>query len=108
MSVQLEAPIEKGVVKWAREHDWLVVKLWAFNQVGLPDRLFIYYWPTIIFMEFKKPGGKLHPLQDRWKKMLALRGFLWYTVEQVENGIHILKGAMDSQRVPKDRDSIPD
>jgi hypothetical protein len=99
-----EKHVEKGVVTWARDNGWITWKLWGFNQVGIPDRIFLYKAPVIVFMEFKRPGGRYGPLQERWGKLLAGRGFLWYTVEQVENGIHILKRAMDSQGVPAQSD----
>jgi hypothetical protein len=106
--VILEKKVEKTVVKWANANGWLAWKLWGFNQVGLPDRIFLLRYPTIVFMEFKRPGGKLAPLQERIGKMLAARGFPWYTVEQVENGIHILQRAMAATSVPADGGTVAD
>lgn len=106
--LQLEKSVEGPVVKWSREHGWLAWKLWGFNQVGLPDRLFIFKFPVLVFMEFKRPGGRMRPLQDRIQKELALRGFSCYTVSKVENAIHILQRAMGSQAVPENGDPMAD
>jgi hypothetical protein len=93
----VEKVVEKAVVRWARDNGWLVWKIWAFNQVGVPDRIFIHHWPVIVFIEFKREGGRMGPLQERTQKELALRGFPCYTVFQVENGIQLLKDALGSQ-----------
>jgi hypothetical protein len=106
--IQLEKHVEKGVVKWAREHGWLAWKLWTFNQVGLPDRLFIHRWPTVVFMEFKRPGGRMGPLQDRIRIELVARGFLCYTVFTEQNGIHYLKSAVDSSGISTNSRPVAD
>lgn len=92
----LEKVLEKRVCKWAKEEGWLAWKLWGFNQIGLPDRIFIFRFPVIVFMEFKREGEKLKPLQERIGKELALRGFPWYSVDNYGTAISILQRAMGS------------
>ena len=108
MHIQLEKHVEKGVVKWAKENGWLAWKLWGFNQVGLPDRMFIHRWPVLVFMEFKRPGGRMGPLQDRIRIELVARGFLCYTVSTENHGIQHLKSALDTSGVSKDSNPMAD
>jgi hypothetical protein len=101
-----ESSIEKGVCEWAVKRGWLAWKLWGFNQVGLPDRIFIYKFPTIIFMEFKRPGKKPRRIQERVGKELAIRGFPWYSVDNKDAAILTLQAAMGTTGAPEKGASV--
>jgi hypothetical protein len=92
----LEKTTEKKVVEWARANGWLAWKLWGFSQVGLPDRIFIYRFPVVVFIEFKREGKKGRILQERIGKELASRGFSWYIIDNHATAISILKREMGS------------
>lgn len=53
------------------------------GNAGVPDRILIL--PNkVAFIEFKRPGQKLEPLQLVWKERLEKLGFQHYTVDSVE------------------------
>lgn len=64
-----ESTIEKAVCKFATDHGCLVMKLAGPNQKGQPDRLFIRDG-KVLFIEFKRPGQKPTPLQEKWLRDL--------------------------------------
>jgi hypothetical protein len=40
----------------------------------------------VFFIEFKRPGNKLTPLQEAMKKEIEGRGFHYYTIFTVDGG----------------------
>ena len=58
-----ESVIERRVVEWAAREGVLTVK--NRGTRGFPDRTFFYNGRTT-HVEFKRPGGKLSTLQERW------------------------------------------
>ena len=64
-----ESSIEQQVVDWAAANDYLVVKMNIQGRKGWPDRLFIYNG-HVVFIEFKKPGEVLEPIQDYVHRLL--------------------------------------
>lgn len=69
----LERQIESVVVKWARALGWRVKKMNGVGDRGWPDRLFVGPGFTA-FIEFKKPGARLTPLQEVTIEELAELG----------------------------------
>ena len=59
----LEKEIEAAVVKWAEKRGWIALKLNNPWSKGWPDRLFISPRGVHIYIEFKRPGGRLGTLQ---------------------------------------------
>ena len=67
----IESSIERSVCKWAKDNGCLVIKQTSPNNRGVPDRLFLRDGKCL-FIEFKRPGGKVSALQDKWiKELLA-------------------------------------
>jgi hypothetical protein len=60
-----ESQIERKVCKWAKEKGILSYKFVSPQNSGVPDRMFIGPSGHVVFIEFKKPGGKLSALQIR-------------------------------------------
>ena len=58
----LERDIERKVVRFATELGCAAVKLNGRGQRSWPDRLFVGR-RGVIWVEFKRPGGRLTPLQ---------------------------------------------
>jgi hypothetical protein len=59
----LEKELEKQACKIAVELGAFTFKFASPNQRGVPDRIFIGT-KGVIFVEFKRPGGKLRKLQE--------------------------------------------
>ena len=63
--------------------------MWAVKFVspgldGVPDRLILSPGGKAAFVEVKKPGEKLRPLQQRRKKQLEALGFSVYVLDGIE------------------------
>ena len=61
----LEKDIEKAVCAYAKKLGCLVYKFVSPGQRGVPDRMIILPFGTVVFIEFKTPKGKLSPIQER-------------------------------------------
>lgn len=98
-----EAKIQDAVIKYARSKGLLCKK----NEVGRymvasgwPDYMVfgvstirdVYHGrevlalPKVVFMEFKRPGGKLTPLQQDVYDKLRAKGFTYYMVDDAAEG----------------------
>lgn len=69
----LEKDIERAACEWARSQGWLVYKFTSPNRRSVPDRLFLRDG-KVVFIEFKRPGGKLTPMQEREIRKLQQAG----------------------------------
>jgi hypothetical protein len=70
-----EADIERALQKECKKLRLILLKLWPFNMVGIPDRLILAKPGRVMFLELKKPGGSLSALQEYWKRRLTDYGF---------------------------------
>lgn len=71
--VQYEAPIQSKYIKKLREAGWFVTKIMKTSTNGIPDTMCIKSG-RVVFVEYKKPGGKLSPLQEYMIKKLQAEG----------------------------------
>ena len=92
MSGRIERDIERKVCKQAEREGWLALKLVCLGHRGFPDRWFIREGPTIVLIEFKKPGEKPRKLQRHVCKMLQKMGM------NVHNGIDNYDDGMQALR----------
>ena len=76
----LESSIERAAVKYARS--WKCILLKIEGQMGWPDRLLLCPNGTSMFIEFKRPGESLRPLQKHIQ--MTLRG-MQFRAEEVDN-----------------------
>jgi hypothetical protein len=60
----LEKTIEARVVRWAKEHGIKTRKMNGSGFRGWPDRLFVLPKGRLLWIEFKRPGGRLSTLQE--------------------------------------------
>lgn len=80
-----EKSIELAVVKFAKDRGFLIRKMNGAGYRGWPDRAF-FKNGKCFFIEFKRLGKKLDPLQVTMKQVLGDRGFRSYMVDDVEKG----------------------
>lgn len=59
---------------------------------GVPDRIIILPGGRILFVEVKRPGGKLRPRQQRVHDQMRSLGCEVITVDDADEMIRILKG----------------
>jgi len=87
----LESQIERAVCKHAKSTGWLVFKFVSPSHNGVPDRIFLKNGITI-FVEFKRPGGKLSPLQIHVIGQLRNAGFDVHVIDDIPTGKEIFNG----------------
>lgn len=92
MSVGWEAKqVEGPVVRWADRNKWLHLKINVLGNRGWPDHFFFGYPKILVMIEFKAPGHKPKPHQERVHRLLRMVGWPVYVVHTKEQGIRILQ-----------------
>lgn len=91
--MNLESNVELAVVAWAENHGWMSRKISYIGRRGCPDRLFAGYGYGI-FVEFKAPGQNPEPHQQRELLRLEEAGVPVHVIDNVADGIDVLKVAM--------------
>lgn len=97
----IESDIEGTVVKWAKLHDILPLKMTPASDSGWPDHLWLFYYPCMSFVEFKAPGATTKPRQKVKQELhraeLARRGFPVKVIDNVAEGIAFLEDTLLSR-----------
>ena len=88
-----ESEIELSVCAWAESSGWISRKIAYVGRRGCPDRLFVGHG-QVVFMELKRPGKSPDPLQAREHRRFAERGVTIHVIEDIEEGISVLREAM--------------
>lgn len=78
----MEKTIEKYFVDEAKKHGALALKFVSPGNAGVPDRIVLFNNGIAEFVEFKKPGGRLRPLQRVMIRRLEAYG---HTVTIIDN-----------------------
>jgi len=98
----LESSVRRAVLDYAKvRYHALTRKLsiqGAMGNAGWPDDMILgekamagtATIPVIFFIEFKRPGNKLTPLQEATKKEIEGRGFHYYIVFTIESGKKVI------------------
>jgi hypothetical protein len=92
-AVLSEAQIEGRVVRWAKARDILPLKLTPVADGGWPDHFWLFYAPSIAFIEFKAPGGRVAPRQKLRIAELQRRGYPAEIFNDVDKAITFLERA---------------
>ena len=88
-NMALESKIEGDTRKALKELGALFIKLNPFNYVGIPDRVIIGPYQTIIFVEKKRPGKEPTKIQAHWHETLRGFGFLVIVSTSVKQTVGI-------------------
>ena len=70
-----EQEIQKKVLDHLKREEWIAIKTIMLNKAGMPD-IIAFKDGVTIFLEVKKPGGKLTPLQKNRLETLREKGFI--------------------------------
>lgn len=79
-----ERDIEKKLVTAVKKAGGLALKFVSPSFAGVPDRLILMPEGRACFVELKRPGEKMRPLQLKRKEMLEDLGFKVYCIDSVE------------------------
>lgn len=71
----LEKDIERDLVKMVKTHGGLCLKWVCPGWSGVPDRIVLLPGGRVVFVELKRPRGRLSQLQKWWAKKLIGLGF---------------------------------
>lgn len=77
----LESEIEQACVKIAKDHNCILLKIQGAK--GYPDRLLLTPTGRSMFMELKRPGETLRPLQQHVLQKLAQMGYMAQMIDSV-------------------------
>lgn len=87
----LEKDIETKLRKMVEARGGLCLKWVCPGWSGVPDRIILLPGGHVIFAETKRPkGGKLSPLQNKWRLWLNKLGF-WSVVVWDETDLQTLE-----------------
>ena len=84
MNSLAEKEIEKALVRTAKKMGGLALTFVSPGWDGAPDRIVLFPGGRIGFVELKRPGGTMRPLQIRRKKQLESLGFKVFCVDGTE------------------------
>lgn len=87
-----EKDIEKRFCKGIREKGGLPYKFTSPGNAGVPDRLVILPNGSVHFVELKRPGGKLRPLQLLQKEKIESRNGKYYVISTIDEVNKYLDG----------------
>lgn len=79
-----EKDIERRLVAEIRKNGGLCLKFISPGWSGAPDRICLWPDGEVVFVELKRPGGKVRPLQERRAEQLRKLGFEVLVVDSTE------------------------
>ena len=79
-----EKDIERRLVALVRKTGGLCLKFISPGWSGAPDRICLWPDGEVVFVELKRPGGKVRPLQERRAGQLRKLGFEVLVVDSTE------------------------
>ena len=86
-----EKEVERQLVIKAKLRGGMAFKFISPGNAGVPDRIVLMPGGHIAFVELKKPGGRMRPLQVKVKAKLESLGFRVYCLDNPEK----IKEALD-------------
>lgn len=78
-----EQQIQSKIKKYAEGKGWIVIKTIKLSEAGYPD-LFMFKNGKTLFIEVKKPGGVVSPLQELRQRQLRQQGFNCEIIDNLE------------------------
>ena len=88
--MSVEADIEAEFVEYAEARGCIPLKLVIQGKRGWPDRTVLCPGGKILFLEFKRPDGKLSRQQQHYINLLRVKGFKIYVTYTVKDAARIL------------------
>lgn len=79
-----EQQIQTKIKKYAEGKGWIVIKTIKLSEAGYPD-LFMFKNGKTLFVEVKKAGGVVSPLQELRQRQLRQQGFICEIIDNLEN-----------------------
>lgn len=103
IKVVLEKDIENSFVRQAKKLGCKTRKLNGTGYRSWPDRLILVPGGVTLFIEFKRPGEDLRPDQESLHEDAATIGHTWYTFDNWEGAIELVKSFLPQRKTLKKR-----
>ena len=87
----LEKMVERKLLEETRKMGGMAFKFISPGNAGVPDRIVLMPGGRMAFVELKKPGGRMRPLQVKAEAKLESLGFRVYCLDSPEK----IKEALD-------------
>ena len=91
----LEKEIEQALIRAVRKSGGLCLKFVSPGWDGAPDRICLWSGGRVAFIELKRPGGKVMPLQKKRMEELRKLGFDVKVIDSLEDA-YSLGGSADA------------
>lgn len=95
----LERDVEKKFREGMESLGCMVFKFVSPGKAGVPDRLVVMPGGRCLFVELKRPGGKLRPLQTFWKTRLEAQGADYFVVDSFEGVEQVMRAVVEESVV---------
>lgn len=79
-----ELQIERRLTRAVKARGGMALKFVSPGWAGAPDRIVLLPGARVVFVELKRPGGRLRVLQEFRARQLAALGFEVHTVSTLE------------------------
>ena len=87
-----ESAVESNIRKFAEANGCIFMKLAPVaGSNGKPDRLVLAPGGRAMFLEIKRPGEELEPLQKRWQKKLRALGHVSEWCDNSPAGLRLIR-----------------
>lgn len=96
-----ESAIEKKLRIATKKRNGLCLKFISPGNSGVPDRLILMQNSRVAFVELKRPGEDLKPLQKYWRRVIKSFGLHYFKLDSPDE----IEGVLDeiqSTRLSKD------
>lgn len=80
----LEKDVERALVEEAKMRKGIAFKFVSPGFCGVPDRLVLLPGGHVGFVELKRPGGQMRPLQKRRKRQIETLGIPVFCLDRKE------------------------
>lgn len=100
MPSKLEKIDEDAAVLYAEGLNYIHLKQNGLGFRGKPDNWFLAPAGAQFFIEFKRLGEPLRPLQWYWAKQFAMRRCVVYRCDNIEHAKRILQNHLDPSALP--------
>lgn len=85
-----ESDVERYLINKVNMHDGWALKFVSPGVSGVPDRIVLFKGGRMVFVEVKRPGGRLSPLQRAVHKKLRGLGFDVEIIESEEDAARLV------------------
>lgn len=97
---RLESEIERAGNKLIQRRwpEVLIRKLNGYGSAAWPDRMYLFRDGVAVFVEYKRPGEPLTPLQAETHRVLRNRGYVVCTADCPEQAVVFCEAAIENAK----------